>query len=371
MPRPRRSYSPEYRVEAAHRVIDSGRPVREVARELDVHENLLHKWVREERRRMAAAGNRVADAAIPMMVAGNLFLLRSARSWSGCGRRSLNRPRASRSWKSFGVLCGTASEVSRFELMAAECAGFDVTRMAELLGVSTSGYYRFLQVRASTEVSAQVQRRRDLEVKILAHHRASGGTYGSPRITADLHAEGERVSKNTVAAIMAGLGIEGISPRTFKTTTISDPAAACQPDLVGRRFDRGRPDRVWSSDITYLTCGEGEMFLCAIRDEHSRRALGWAVADHMRAELVIHAVDRAVFVRGGRCRGAILHSDRGGQYTAQATAEACARHGLLRSMGATGICWDNVGAESLWSTFKHECYYRAHLRHEARTNCHS
>ncbi|WP_433526766.1 IS3 family transposase [Nocardia pseudovaccinii] len=101
--------------------------------------------------------------------------------------------------------------------MAPECACFDVNRMAELLGVSISGYYRFLQIRASPEVSARLQRRRDLEVKILAHHRASRGTYGSPRITADLQAEGERASKNTVAAIMADLGIEGISPRTFKT----------------------------------------------------------------------------------------------------------------------------------------------------------
>ncbi len=242
--------------------------------------------------------------------------------------------------------------------MASERADHDATRMAKLLGVSTSGYYRHLQVRAAPQATPRVQRRRDLEVKILAHHRASKGTYGSPRITADLRHEGEAVSANTVAAIMVDLGIEGISPRTFKTTTVVDPAAAFPPDLVGRRFDRGRPDLVWSSDITYLTCGEGDMFLCAIRDEHSRRVLGWRVADHMRSELVIGAVDDAVFVRGGRVRGVILQSDRGTQYTALATAAACAGHGLLRSMGATGICWDNAGAESLWSTFKHEYYYR-------------
>ncbi len=120
--------------------------------------------------------------------------------------------------------------MSRFELIAAECADHDVTRMAELLGVSTSGYYQHLHTRTASEPTPRVQRRRDLEIKILAHHKASKGTYGSPRITADLHAEGERVSANTVAAIMAALGVEGISPRTFKTTTVVDPAATFPPE---------------------------------------------------------------------------------------------------------------------------------------------
>lgn len=242
--------------------------------------------------------------------------------------------------------------------MATECANQDVTRMASLLGVSTSGYYKHLYTLAADEPSPQVQRRRDLEVKIRAHHRASGGTYGSPRITADLHAEGEQVSENTVAKIMAELGIEGISPRTFKTTTRVDETASFPPDLVDRCFDQGRIDAVWSSDVTYLRCGDGDMYLCAIRDEHSRRALGWAVDDHMRTELVTLAVERAVFVRGGRVAGVVLHSDRGSQYTAHDMAAACTAHGLRRSMGATGICWDNAGAESLWSTFEHEHYYR-------------
>lgn len=248
----------------------------------------------------------------------------------------------------------------RFELIAAECADHDVSKLAPLLGVSRSGYYAWAARQCRTELSPHQQWRRDLEVKILAHWQASARTYGSPRITADLHAEGVTVAENTVAKVMAEMGVEGISPRTFKVkTTQVDPTASFPPDRVGRFFDQGRLDAVWTSDITYLTCGEGDAYLCAIRDEHSRRTLGWALADHMRTELVEAAVDAAVFTRGGKVGGTILHSDRGSQYTSHDMAKACARHGLLRSMGATGVCWDNAGAESLWSTVKHE-YYKRH-----------
>jgi transposase InsO family protein len=139
---------------------------------------------------------------------------------------------------------------------------------------------------------------------------------------------------------------------------VVDPAASFPPDLVDRQFDRGRVNAVWLTDITYLTRGEGDMFLCAIRDGRSRKVLGYSIADHIGAEMVTEAIDAAVAGRGGRCRGTILHSDRGGEYTARLTARACFRHGLRRSMGATGICWDNSPAESFWSTFKHEEYYR-------------
>jgi putative transposase len=250
--------------------------------------------------------------------------------------------------------------------MAAECAATDITgvkaavaRMARLLSVSRAGFYAYLKRTTASTLTDRQQRRADLTVKILTIHKDSGGTYGSPRITAELRDAGDRVSEKTVAAIMAEIGLAGISPRTFKVrTTIVDPDASFPDDLVDRVFDQGRIDAVWTSDITYLTCGEGDMYLCAIKDEHSKKVLGWTVADHMRTEMVIDAVDRAVTARGGSCDGVILHSDRGSQYTANDMALACKRHGLRRSMGATGICWDNAGAESLWSTFKHEYYYR-------------
>jgi len=242
---------------------------------------------------------------------------------------------------------------------APEGGRFAVLRMARLLGVSTSGYYAYVKRAAATVLTPRRQRRADLAVKIGQVHEESRGTYGSPRITAELRDRGEVVTEKTVAGIMASIGVEGISPRTFKVrTTVVDPAASFPPDLVDRHFDQGRLDAVWLTDITYLSCGEGEMFLCAIRDGHSRKVLGYSVSDHIGADMVTDSIDAAVAARSGGCRGTVLHSDRGGEYTAHLTARACVRHGLRRSMGATGVCWDNSPAESFWSTFKHEEYYR-------------
>ncbi len=243
---------------------------------------------------------------------------------------------------------------------APEGERFSITRMARLLAVSTSGYYQHVKRRAATVLTPRQQRRADLEVKIIDVHKESKGTYGSPRVTAELRSRGEVVSTKTVAKIMASMGVEGISPRTFKIkTTVVDPQASFPPDLIDRHFDQGRVDAVWLTDITYLTCGEGDMFLCAIRDGHSRKVLGYSVSDHIGAEMVTTAIDRAVATRDGQCRETILHSDRGGgEYTAHLTAASCVRHGLRRSMGETGICWDNSPSESFWSTFKHEEYYR-------------
>ncbi|MCE7004690.1 IS3 family transposase [Kibdelosporangium philippinense] len=236
---------------------------------------------------------------------------------------------------------------------------FSVLRMARLLVVSSSGYYAYVKRAVATVLTPRQQRRADLEVKITQAHKDSSGTYGSPRITAELRGRGEVVTEKTVAKIMASIGLEGISPRSFKVkTTVVDPTASFPPDLVDRLFDQGRLDAVWLTDVTYLTCGAGEMFLCAIRDGHSRKVLGYSVAEHIGAEMVTAAIDAAVADRGGRCRGTIPHSDRGGEYTARLTATACFRYGLRRSMGATGMCWDNSPAESFWSTFKHEEYYR-------------
>ena len=152
--------------------------------------------------------------------------------------------------------------------MAAECANFEVTRMARLLEVSTSGYYRWKAAQDRPALPSEV-RRADLDAKIISFHKASRGTYGSPRVTTDLHEAGERVSHNTVAARMATLGIVGVSPRLFKVTTNSDPTASYPPTWWTGTSTLTATDELWTSDITYMRVGDGEAYMCAIRDEGS------------------------------------------------------------------------------------------------------
>jgi len=230
--------------------------------------------------------------------------------------------------------------------MAAEKAHYGIARMARLLEVSRSGYYDWANRQTAGPTPAQ-QRRAALTDKIRTFHADSDGVYGSPRILADLREAGETVSAKTVAKLMRRNAIVGISPRKFiPVTTIPGPDPHRLPDLVKGCFDHGVLNKVWISDITYLGTDEGWLYLCAIRDGCSRRAIGWQIADHLRADLVQDALTMAVTMRGQLPDKVVFHADRGTQYTSAQIAEAAAELGILQSVGRTGVCWDNAAAES-------------------------
>jgi transposase InsO family protein len=257
--------------------------------------------------------------------------------------------------------------VSKYELIEAEKANYPITRMVDLLGVARSGYYKWTQ-RVAVGPTARQARQVDLRTKIIDAHGESNGVYGAPRILADLREAGEVVSVKTVAKLMREAGVAGISPATWHpVTTTSDGAVHTIPDLVGRVFDRGGLDEVWTSDITYLHTGEGWLYLCAVRDGCSRRVLGWAIAETLHTDVVERALRRAVTMRGRAVDGVIFHADRGSQYTSDQLAQAAEEVGARVSMGRTGVCWDNAQIESFWSTLKHEYYNRQSFatKHEA------
>lgn len=243
-------------------------------------------------------------------------------------------------------------------MIDAEKANYTISRMCRLLGVDRRRYYEWCR-RKQAGPTAREQRMVELVEKVKVHHDASDGTYGAPRILHDLREAGETVSAKTVAKAMRQARIAGISPRTWHPpTTTPGPDPEPAPDLVKRAFDQGDRDVAWFSDITYLPTGQGWAYLCAIRDGHTRRVLGRAVADHLRADLVADALRQAVALRGELPGKVIFHADRGCQYTSQQLADLCSQLDLLRSMGRTGVCWDNAAAESFWSTLKNEYYHR-------------
>jgi putative transposase len=243
-------------------------------------------------------------------------------------------------------------------VIEAEKATYAIKRMCELLEVSRSGFYKW-RLGRDRGPSAPQRRRAELDVKVAASHAASDGVYGAPRVLADLRAEGTRVSRKTVAASLRRQRLAGICPRRFApATTVVDLDAPAPKDLVRRRFDTGQLNRVWTSDITYLRTGQGWLYLCAVRDGCSRRVIGWAIDDHLCTDLVESAVSMAVAMRGALAKRVILHADRGCQYTSAQLARFADRHNVARSVGRTGVCWDNAAAESFWATLKVEFYDR-------------
>jgi len=226
----------------------------------------------------------------------------------------------------------------------------NVKRACQLLEVSRSAYYAH---RAGP--SPRVQQDAELTEAIGQVHDASSGTYGAPRVHAELKAQGRRHSRKRIARLMRAAGRRGRTPRRWRTTTVPDPAAPARADLVGRDFHTaaGQVNARWCGDITYINTWEGWLYLATVIDLASRRVVGWATADHLRTDLVAQALTNAVATRRPTLP-VIFHSDRGCQYTSTQYAQLAQQLGVRLSVGRRGQCWDNAVAESFFATIKTE-----------------
>jgi transposase InsO family protein len=228
----------------------------------------------------------------------------------------------------------------------------NVKRACELLEVSRAAYYAHRADRPS--IRQQVDD--ELTEHIRQAHEASKGRYGAPRIHAQLRRQGRRHARKRVARLMRAAGLCGRRPRRWKRTTIPDPAAAARADLIRRDFtiDAAAVNTRWCGDITYIPTWEGWLYLATVIDIASRRVVGFALAEHLRTELVTDALTNAVAARDP-APGVVFHADRGCQYTSGAYATLADDLTVILSTGRTGQCWDNALAESFFSALKGEC----------------
>ena len=227
---------------------------------------------------------------------------------------------------------------------------------ARLLGVSTSGYYAWVDRGPSTRDEANAR----LLETINGIHQQSRRTYGAPRITAELREEGHLVGKNRVARLMKVAGIEGVSRRRKTRTTLRGQDSRPAPDLVERNFQVSRPNRLWVADITYVPSWAGFVYLAVVVDAFSRRVVGWSLRNDLKTRLVTDALQMALQER--ESDGVIHHSDQGTQYTSIEFGLRCKRAGIRPSMGSVGDCYDNALCESFFASLECELIDRHSFR---------
>jgi putative transposase len=233
--------------------------------------------------------------------------------------------------------------------------------MCRLLRVPRSSFYAWVN-RVETPTQA---RRRALAAAITDEFAASRQTSGCRRITAALNRAGIECSVGLVADLMRELGLAAVQPRAYKRTTVRGNAPVAAPDLLERDFTADAPGQRLVGDITYLRTGEGWLYLATVIDLATRMVIGWQLAAHMRTTLVTDALRMAIHA-GHVAPDAVFHSDRGTQYTSTEFHAFTTRHGIRRSQGRTGVCWDNAAAESFFAALKNEMYYRQVFATRAR-----
>jgi putative transposase len=254
----------------------------------------------------------------------------------------------------------------RYEFVRAHQQEDPVRRLCQVLGVSPSGYYAWRE----RPESAQVRANRKLLVEIRSVHAHSRGTYGSPRVYADLRLRGFRVGRNRIARLMRLEKLSGSRhKKKFPHTTNSQHDYPVAPNRLNRDFEASRPNEKWLADITYIPTAEGWLYLAVVMDLFSRKIVGWSFADNLESRLVERAFQMAV-QNAATLNGLLHHSDRGSQYAADAYQQLLVAQRVQVSMSRRGNCYDNAPMESFFSTLKSECVHRRkyQTRQEAITD---
>lgn len=248
--------------------------------------------------------------------------------------------------------------MTRYMWIAARKAeGFPITMACKVAEVSRQAFNDWRCKRAAGPTEAELAEQR-LVAAMRSIQVEVDDTYGQPRMTPELRDRGFEVNHKRVERLMRVHRIVGVHKPAKVRTTIPAEDNPPMPDLIGRRFDPGAPDVAWVGDITYIPTGEGWLYLASVLDLGSRRWLGYSMAAHMRTELVADALEMAVATRCGHVNGVIFHGDRGSQYMSGDYRKQVVGHGMVQSVGRTGVCWDNSVAESAWSSLKRELVHR-------------
>jgi putative transposase len=222
--------------------------------------------------------------------------------------------------------------------------------MCNVLELSKSGYYAWCK----RPPSPRTQENKQLSEQIHQIHQKSRRTYGAPRIYASLKEKGFEVGRHRVARLMSEQGIYVQPKRKFKVTTDSNHPYPIAKNVLNREFTATEPDKAWVADITYIPTAQGWLYLAVIIDLFSRRVVGWSIAEHMRVDLVMGALQAALGHRVPATSGLLFHSDRGSQYASHDYRAALQEAGIACSMSRKGNCWDNAVAESFFGTLKTE-----------------